>query len=246
MSRGRRLQPPHRQQRDRQVQRHDLGPGRARARQRLLVQQPRFIGLVGFLGGARRARSTATTAPGATRISSNRASTTSLRLNLDRRPGQLVEELRLGVNRLQVDHWHSSPGAISKARGTGARPSSSGPPTRTNDWRQTYFGTKDNTKLWNGSGNWNDPSGNYTINYKNILTWIKSSPNVFPPQLRSGNILYYDSIPSDVPASAYDPHPARTPRSPTPTRGSGRSTSTTWSASGGIPAVTSSIPPIPR
>ena len=78
------------------------------------------------------------------------------------------------------------------------------PPDPLNDWRQTYFGTKDNTKLWNSSGSWNDPSGNYTINYKAILAWINSSPSVFPSQLRSGNILYYDSIPSDVPSSAYD------------------------------------------
>src|SRR5271157_2894677 len=78
------------------------------------------------------------------------------------------------------------------------------PPDPTNDWRQNFFGTKDNTKLWNSSA-WNQPSGNYTINYKNILAWIANTgPNPFPTQLRSGNILYYDSIPTDVPASAYN------------------------------------------
>jgi hypothetical protein len=78
------------------------------------------------------------------------------------------------------------------------------PPDPTNDWRQTFFETKDNTKLWNGSGAWNDPAGNYTINYKNILAWIKNTgPNPFPSQLRSGNILYYDQLPTDVPAPAY-------------------------------------------
>jgi hypothetical protein len=77
-------------------------------------------------------------------------------------------------------------------------------PRPANDWRQLYFGTKDNTKLWDSSGNWRSPSGNYTINYKKILAWIKSTgPNPFPSQLRSGNILYYDQIPTDVPASAY-------------------------------------------
>ncbi|MDR3621804.1 MAG: pilus assembly protein TadG-related protein [Paludisphaera borealis] len=71
------------------------------------------------------------------------------------------------------------------------------------DWRQLYFGTKDNTVLWDASGNWRSPSGYYTINYKAILAWIKATPNPFPSQLRSGNILYYNLIPTDVPASAY-------------------------------------------
>jgi hypothetical protein len=43
------------------------------------------------------------------------------------------------------------------------------------------------------------------INYAAILNWIKSTgPSVFPPMLRAGNILYYDQIPDDVPASAYN------------------------------------------
>ena len=79
------------------------------------------------------------------------------------------------------------------------------PPNPTNDWRQRFFGTTDNTKLWDSSGNWRDPAGNYTINYAAILSWIKNTgPNPFPSQLRSGNILYYDAIPDDVPASAYN------------------------------------------
>jgi Flp pilus assembly protein TadG len=52
----------------------------------------------------------------------------------------------------------------------------------------------------------NDPvSGgtvNYKINYKAILAWItdtaNSNVNPFPSQLRSGNILFYSSIPSDI------------------------------------------------
>ncbi|MGO9600596.1 MAG: TadG family pilus assembly protein [Isosphaeraceae bacterium] len=79
------------------------------------------------------------------------------------------------------------------------------PPDPTNDWRNNFFGTNNNTQLWNSSGVWNQPSGNYTINYKNILAWIQNTgPNPFPSQLRSGNILYYDQIPTDVPSSAYD------------------------------------------
>jgi Flp pilus assembly protein TadG len=87
-----------------------------------------------------------------------------------------------------------------------------------NDWRKRFFflsdGTtpcNDNTDLFNSSGVLNDPQGNYVINYKNILLWIKtnciqsvSNPNApFPPVLRAGNVLYYDSVPTDVPASAY-------------------------------------------
>lgn len=77
------------------------------------------------------------------------------------------------------------------------------------DWRHRFFGTQDNTKLWDTSGNWRTPTGNYTINYKNILAWIKEvnaeNPTnpPFPPQLRAGRITYYDAIPDDVPTSAY-------------------------------------------
>ena len=78
------------------------------------------------------------------------------------------------------------------------------PPDPTNDWRQNYFETNDNTNLWDVNGNWLNPEGNYVINYKAILAWIISSPTIFPAQLRSGNTLFYSAIPTDVPASAYD------------------------------------------
>lgn len=85
------------------------------------------------------------------------------------------------------------------------------PPDPTADWRNLYFidastskGVQDNTALYDSSGNWLTPSGNYQINYKAILAWIKASPCPFPSQLRSGNILYYSSIPTDVPAASYD------------------------------------------
>jgi hypothetical protein len=90
------------------------------------------------------------------------------------------------------------------------------------DWRKRFFlkpggsypnfggPADDNTLLYSagsgssGGGAWKDPPGNYIINYRAILAWIQSPPNRFPPILRAGNILYYDQIPSDVPASAYD------------------------------------------
>jgi Flp pilus assembly protein TadG len=85
------------------------------------------------------------------------------------------------------------------------------------DWRQRFFlktggsypsfggPVNSNTLLWDSSGNWLAPPGNYVINYAAILNWIKNTgPNPFPAQLRAGNILYYSAIPTDVPSSAYD------------------------------------------
>jgi len=79
------------------------------------------------------------------------------------------------------------------------------------DWRKLYFLNSggsapviSNLSLWTGAGGWNDPPGNYRINYKAILAWIKSSPNPFPSQLRAGGILYYSSIPNDVPSGNYN------------------------------------------
>ncbi len=55
------------------------------------------------------------------------------------------------------------------------------PPDQTNDWRNTFFlmpdgvtQVADNTALWDNNGNWQQPSGNYIINYKAILNWIKT------------------------------------------------------------------------
>lgn len=74
------------------------------------------------------------------------------------------------------------------------------------DWRQKFFGTTDNTKLWDSSGSWRAPSSTtYTINYSNILAWIKASPNPFPNQLRAGRILYYSAIPNSISTSSYPP-----------------------------------------
>jgi Flp pilus assembly protein TadG len=85
------------------------------------------------------------------------------------------------------------------------------------DWRALYFTdtsgnpVTDNTKLWDSSGNWyppRDSAGNnhYRINYNAILNWIKNTgPNPFPPQLRAGGVLYYDSIPSTIDNSSFPP-----------------------------------------
>ena len=88
-------------------------------------------------------------------------------------------------------------------------------PRPTQDWRQLYFidpsnkPVAGNDVLWDTSSKaWLPPydtSVNYHVNYKAILGWIKATgPNPFPPMLRAGRMLYYDSIPTDVPAAAYD------------------------------------------
>jgi hypothetical protein len=108
--------------------------------------------------------------------------------------------------------WPPDPSLTNNADGT------------SKDWRKRFFllpggsypnfgrPMNDNTKLFSG-GSWNGtPSGNYVINYKAILAWIKancvqsspSDPKPFPPMLRAGRVLFYDAIPTDVPAQAYD------------------------------------------
>lgn len=80
------------------------------------------------------------------------------------------------------------------------------PPNPTNDWRSKFFGTTDNTKLWDSSGNWKTPAGNYTINYTAILDWIKNTGyNPFPTQLRAGHIKYYSSIPTTISTASFPP-----------------------------------------
>jgi Flp pilus assembly protein TadG len=81
------------------------------------------------------------------------------------------------------------------------------PPDPTKDWRQIYFGTNNNTKLWTSSGDWRDPAtGGYTINYNAILNWIKNTgPNPFPSQLQSGRLVYYTQIPSTIDTSTFPP-----------------------------------------
>ena len=124
------------------------------------------------------------------------------------------------------------------------------PPQPSSDWRKLYFELtsgaplNDNTQLWNSSGIWQNPSGNYIINYKAILNWIKNiGPNPFPPQLRRATSFITAASPATCPRQP------TTPPSPTatstarmaapPTSVSGRSTSTTSSGFGKIPRGTS-------
>ena len=88
-------------------------------------------------------------------------------------------------------------------------------PRPADDWRQLYFTDPSNKPaagndvLWDTSSKaWLPPydtSTNYHINYKAILNWIKTvGPNPFPPMLQAGRVVFYSSIPADVPAAAYD------------------------------------------
>ena len=44
----------------------------------------------------------------------------------------------------------------------------------------------------------------YQINYDAILDWLKNTgPNPFPPRMRAGGILYYDSIPDTIPTNVH-------------------------------------------
>jgi Flp pilus assembly protein TadG len=78
------------------------------------------------------------------------------------------------------------------------------------DWRARFFykhGTttpvNDNSVLWNSSGQWQQggQSGTYDINYNAVLAWLTSGPQVLPPNLRAGRVLYYSSIPTSIPSS---------------------------------------------
>jgi hypothetical protein len=103
-------------------------------------------------------------------------------------------------------------------------------PDKNKDWRKKFFlngggshptyngPCNDNRRLYtsgtgSSAGSWQDPgTAAYVINYKNILKWIKdecvqsssTDPKPFPAKLRAGRILFYDAIPDDVPAAAYD------------------------------------------
>lgn len=73
------------------------------------------------------------------------------------------------------------------------------------DWRRLYFQVADNSLLFYSDGN-KKPAvengvRNYTPDYGQILAWIKNTgPNPFPPNLKAGRIIYYNSIPNYIPS----------------------------------------------
>ncbi len=84
------------------------------------------------------------------------------------------------------------------AAGTG----SAYPGTTPCDWRIRFFGTDDNTVLFNASGSLNPPGStgmcSATATYNEILRWLAQSTDPFPTQLRAGRIKYYSSIPTSI------------------------------------------------
>jgi hypothetical protein len=69
------------------------------------------------------------------------------------------------------------------------------------DGRVRFFNTNLNSTLWNqGNGRWNGPDPTQ-VNYNNIIQWITGGPQVFPPNLRCGRVVYYDSIPTSIPTT---------------------------------------------
>jgi Flp pilus assembly protein TadG len=75
----------------------------------------------------------------------------------------------------------------------------------TADWRVRFFGTNDNTKLFNSSGSLNAPGSSglssAATTYNAILAWLAASPNPFPTQMRAGRVKYYGSIPTSITGS---------------------------------------------
>jgi hypothetical protein len=86
------------------------------------------------------------------------------------------------------------------------------------DWRKRFFcypnsatdgnpnrskPLDDNSILFDSNGYIQKPYRNgvyyYAVNYKAILAWLTSGPQVLPPNLYAGRLQYYSSIPSDIP-----------------------------------------------
>jgi len=91
------------------------------------------------------------------------------------------------------------------------------------DWRRRFFLNSSGTS-WTVNPGVNSASANagidaslfntgsgmvlagsgYTVNYAAVLKWLKTGPQVLPPNLRAGRVLYYSSIPDTVTANGND------------------------------------------
>jgi hypothetical protein len=71
------------------------------------------------------------------------------------------------------------------------------------DWRVRFFKNSDNSQLWDSSGQWIQT---VQPDYNAIIKWIRGGPQVFPPNLSCGRVLYYDSIPATIPNSGGGPN----------------------------------------
>jgi hypothetical protein len=77
------------------------------------------------------------------------------------------------------------------------------------DWRQRFFVNNDNSLFWDTGGRWlgkgSQTGGGNPVgpqpDYNAVIKWILSGPQVFPPNLSCGRVLYYDQIPTTIPAT---------------------------------------------
>jgi Flp pilus assembly protein TadG len=80
------------------------------------------------------------------------------------------------------------------------------------DWRQRFFlarsgsglSTQDNSIFWSTTtGRWKTQSpgsfANYIVNYAKVLEWLRTGPQTLPKSLRAGRVVYFDSMPTDIP-----------------------------------------------
>jgi len=97
-------------------------------------------------------------------------------------------------------------------RTPGGNPGDISPVYVPGDWRKRFFyktGTTtavdDNSVLFDSAGMLKQAgtSGAYDINYNAVIKWLKhsSQPQVLPPNLRAGRIVYYSAIPDTIPNS---------------------------------------------
>ena len=69
--------------------------------------------------------------------------------------------------------------------------------------RQDRLPIRDNTLYWGINGRWLaqslGSSPTYMVNYNAVLAWLTSGPITLPASLRSGRVVYYNSIPTSLP-----------------------------------------------
>lgn len=68
------------------------------------------------------------------------------------------------------------------------------------DWRQRFFQAPNTSDLdlWNTVGRWIGTSGGSQPNYTAVIQWILGGPQVFPPNLRNGRVVFYTAIPTTI------------------------------------------------
>ena len=154
----------------------------------------------------RRLAATPTATPAATSISARTSSTTVFATTLTDAPGQ--HDRRNSASRPAATSRSAAPrfkGYTQGPRYWGKTFFIWPPDPHQRLAAEVFFGTRRTTpSSGTRPGNWRDPVGQLHDQLHGDPGLDQDTgPNPFPSQLRSGNILYYDQIPSDVPASAY-------------------------------------------